>query len=58
MATATGMDVYEYEVNGVKHTAQMTAEDSKRLGAKKAKDALAPVAAPSATKAAPTPENK
>ncbi|UTN93298.1 hypothetical protein SEA_WIDOW_6 [Gordonia phage Widow] len=58
-ASATGTDVYEYEVNEVKHTAQFTAEDAKRLGAKKVKEALAPVAAPTvASKAAPTPENK
>lgn len=52
--TAPGMEVYEYEVNGVLHTAQMTSEDAKRLGAKRAKGALAPTE----SKAAPAPENK
>lgn len=58
MATASGMDVYEYDVNGITHTAQMTAEDAKRLGAKKAKGALPPEETAPQSKAGPTPENK
>ncbi|QLF83985.1 hypothetical protein SEA_UPYO_6 [Gordonia phage Upyo] len=47
------MKVYEYEVNGVKHTAQMTEEDAERLGGKEVKAGSAPK-----TKAAPAPANK
>lgn len=49
MAEALG--IYEYEVNGVKHTAQLTADDAKRLDAKKVQKAQA-------AKSGPTPENK
>ena len=58
MATATGMDVYEYDVNGITHTAQMTAEDAKRLGAKKAKARSPREVVRPQSKAGPTPENK
>lgn len=47
------LKLYEYEVGGVKHTAQMTAEDAKRYNGKPAKGGATP-----STKAAPAPENK
>ena len=47
------MKLYEYEVNGVGHVAQMSDADAKRLKAKAVRQA-----APAKTKAAPAPENK
>lgn len=47
------LKLYEYEVGGIKHTAQMTAEDAKRYDAKAVKAGATP-----STKAAPAPENK
>ena len=47
------MKMYEYEVGGIKHTAQMTEEDAKRYQAKPVRQAPAP-----RTKAAKTPANK
>lgn len=44
------MDEYEYEVNGIRHTALLTAEHAERIGAKR-------LEAP-ANKARTTPENK
>lgn len=47
------LKLYEYEVNGIKHVAQMTAEDAKRYDAKAAKAGAVPT-----TKGAAAPENK
>lgn len=44
------LKLYEYEIGGVTHTAQLSTEDAERLGAKEAK-------AP-ATKARQAPANK
>lgn len=48
------LGVYEYDVNGVKHTAQLDADDAKRYKAKKVQKGQAP----RETKQAATPENK
>ena len=50
---ADQLKIYEYEVGGVAHTAQLSAEDAERYGAKEAKGAKAP-----ATKARQAPANK
>ena len=50
---ANSLKLYEYEVNGIKHTAQMTAEYAEQVGAKEVKAAKAPT-----TKARQAPENK
>ena len=47
------LKLYEYEIGGVTHTAQLSTEDAERLGAKEAKGAKAP-----ATKARQAPANK
>ncbi|AWY06508.1 hypothetical protein HOT45_gp06 [Gordonia phage Trine] len=47
------LKLYEYEVAGVLHTAQLTSEDAERLQAKEVRSARAP-----RTKAAKAPENK
>lgn len=47
------LKLYEYEIGGVKHVAQMSSEDADRYKAKLVKSGSAPT-----TKAAPAPENK
>lgn len=47
------LKLYEYEIGGVTHTAQLSAEDAERLGAKSVRGAKAPV-----TKARQAPANK
>lgn len=47
------LKLYEYEIGGVTHTAQLSTEDAERLGAKTVRTAKAPT-----TKARQAPENK
>lgn len=50
---AETLKLYEYEVGGVTHTAQMSSDDAERLGAKEVKGAKAP-----ANKSRQAPANK
>lgn len=47
------LKLYEYEIGGVTHTAQLSTEDAERLGAKTVRTAKAPT-----TKARQAPANK
>lgn len=50
---AEALKLYEYEVGGITHTAQLSAEDAERYGAKEVKGAKAP-----ANKSRQAPANK